>query len=137
MSRKNVLISLVVVIIAAAVVAANLYYRRDKGLVVSLITGRMVSSALRFARELDLVAPVIGYQGALIREMPEASSTRPGRLLVHTPLRAEIAREVVIWGTTSSTPSVTRSPRSCAPPSRRCRRRSLRWPGRISPDEPT
>jgi len=35
MSRKNVLIALVVVIIGAAVVAANLYYRRDKGLVVT------------------------------------------------------------------------------------------------------
>ncbi len=70
---------------------------RAKGLPVSLITGRMVSSALRFARELDLTTPVIGYQGALIREMPEASSTRPGRLLVHTPLRADVAREVVVW----------------------------------------
>jgi hypothetical protein len=57
----------------------------------------MVSSALRFARELELEAPIIGYQGALIREMPEASSVRPGRLLVHTPLRADVAREVVVW----------------------------------------
>lgn len=70
---------------------------RAKGLVVSLITGRMVSSALRFARELDLVAPVIGYQGALIREMPALDAIRPGRLLVHTPLRADVAREVVLW----------------------------------------
>jgi Cof subfamily protein (haloacid dehalogenase superfamily) len=70
---------------------------RHKGLFVSLITGRMVSSALRFARELDLVAPLVGYQGALIREMPAADSVRPGRLLVHTPLRAEVAREVVVW----------------------------------------
>jgi hypothetical protein len=70
---------------------------QERGVVVSLITGRMVSSALRFARELDLVAPIVGYQGALIREMPVAGSTRPGRLLVHTPLRADVAREVVIW----------------------------------------
>ncbi len=70
---------------------------RALGLPVSLITGRMVSSALRFARELELEAPIIGYQGALIREMPAASSVRPGRLLVHTPLRAEVAREVVVW----------------------------------------
>lgn len=70
---------------------------RDRGIVVTLITGRMVSSALRFARELDLIAPIVGYQGALIREMPDVSSTRPGRLLVHTPLAASVAREVVIW----------------------------------------
>ena len=70
---------------------------RDRGIVVSLITGRMVTSALRFARELDLVAPLVGYQGALIREMPAAGSSRPGRLLVHTPLRGEVARDVVAW----------------------------------------
>jgi hypothetical protein len=70
---------------------------RARGLPVSLITGRMVSSALRFARELELEAPIIGYQGALIREMPDASSVRPGRLLVHTPMRADVAREVVVW----------------------------------------
>lgn len=73
---------------------------RARGIPVSLITGRMVSSALRFARELELQAPIVGYQGALIREMPPAESRRPGRLLVHTPLRAEIAREVVIWSRT-------------------------------------
>ena len=35
MSRKNVLIALAVVLVGAAVVAANLYYRRDKGLTVT------------------------------------------------------------------------------------------------------
>ena len=70
---------------------------RDLGVIVTLITGRMVSSALRFARELDLVAPIVGYQGALIREMPDMTSTRPGRMLIHTPLKAAVAREVVVW----------------------------------------
>ncbi|MFL5645220.1 MAG: Cof-type HAD-IIB family hydrolase [Chloroflexota bacterium] len=69
----------------------------SRGVIVTLITGRMVSSALRFARELELVAPIVGYQGALIREMPAATSTRPGRMLIHTPLAASVAREVVIW----------------------------------------
>ena len=31
---------------------------------------------------------------------PPPGSTRPGRLLVHTPLRAEVAREVVVWSRT-------------------------------------
>src|SRR3954463_13635482 len=35
MTRKNIFIILAVVIIAAGVVAANLYYRRDKGLTVT------------------------------------------------------------------------------------------------------
>jgi Cof subfamily protein (haloacid dehalogenase superfamily) len=70
---------------------------RARGVTISLITGRMVSSAMRFARELDLDSPIVGYQGALIREMPAIESTRPGRLLIHTPLPAAVAREVVIW----------------------------------------
>jgi Cof subfamily protein (haloacid dehalogenase superfamily) len=68
-----------------------------RGVFVSIVTGRMVSSAMRFARELGLSAPVVGYQGALIRAMPEQGSTRLGRLLHHHPIRAEIAREIVGW----------------------------------------
>jgi len=68
-----------------------------RGVAVSLVTGRMVSSALRFARELDLTDPIVGYQGGLIREMPPAGTTRVGRLLVHTPLGAETARDVLLW----------------------------------------
>lgn len=70
---------------------------RRRGIVVSLVTGRMVSSALKYARVLELDAPIVGYQGALIREMPVAGSTRLGKLLVHTPLRADTAREVIAW----------------------------------------
>ena len=64
---------------------------------VSLVTGRMVSSAIRFARELGLSGPVVGYQGSLIRAMPEEGSKRLGRLLLHTPLPADVAREIVVW----------------------------------------
>jgi Cof subfamily protein (haloacid dehalogenase superfamily) len=70
---------------------------RAAGVEVSLVTGRMVSSAMRFARELELDSPLVGYQGALIRAMPAAGSDRLGRLLVHTPMSAEIAREIVTW----------------------------------------
>ena len=67
-----------------------------RGVAVSLVTGRMVSSAMRFARELDLTAPIVGYQGGLIREIPPTDSTRLGRLLVHT-LAAAVARDVLVW----------------------------------------
>ena len=70
---------------------------RARGVIVSLVTGRMVSSAMHFARELELDSPVVGYQGALIREMPAAGSDRLGRLLVHTPMPASVAREIVAW----------------------------------------
>lgn len=64
---------------------------------VSLVTGRMVSSAMRFARELGLTAPVVGYQGGLIRDMPAAGSKRVGKLLLHMPLAAAAARDIVSW----------------------------------------
>ena len=70
---------------------------RQRGVIVGLVTGRMVSSALRFARELELDAPIVGYQGAIIRAMPPAGSKRLGKLYVHTPLRADVAREIVSW----------------------------------------
>ncbi len=70
---------------------------RSRGVVVSLVTGRMVSSAMRFARELGLDAPLVGYQGGLIRDMPDPDSPRIGRLLLHTPLPAAVARDIVEW----------------------------------------
>ncbi len=57
----------------------------ERDVAVSLITGRMVSSALRFALELGLTGPVVGYQGGLIRAMPLPETRRLGKLLVHTP----------------------------------------------------
>lgn len=67
-----------------------------RGITVSLVTGRMTSSAIRFAETLGLVAPVVGYQGGLIREMPVGKGDR-GRLLVHRPLAAAVARDAVAW----------------------------------------
>jgi Cof subfamily protein (haloacid dehalogenase superfamily) len=69
----------------------------ERGVPVSIITGRMVSSAMRFANELGLSAPVVGYQGGLIRAMPDPGSDRLGRLLYHRPISAEAAREIVVW----------------------------------------
>lgn len=67
-----------------------------RGIRVSLVTGRMTSSAVRFASMLGLRDPVIGYQGALAREMP-VRADRVGRLLRHIPLPAAVAREAVAW----------------------------------------
>jgi len=69
----------------------------EQDVAVSLVTGRMVSSALRFAQELGLTGPIVGYQGGLIRAMPPPESRRLGKLLLHTPLPAEAARAIVGW----------------------------------------
>src|SRR6185503_7834005 len=52
MSRKNILIALAVIIVAAAVVGANVYYKRDKGLVVN-------TEAIK-ARDLEAVVSSSG-----------------------------------------------------------------------------
>jgi Cof subfamily protein (haloacid dehalogenase superfamily) len=76
----------------AAIAAAT-----ARGVAVSLVTGRMASSALRFARALDLRGPLIAYQGGLARLMPEPGSTRLGRLLWHRPVPAVVARDAIVW----------------------------------------
>jgi Cof subfamily protein (haloacid dehalogenase superfamily) len=69
----------------------------ERDVAVSLVTGRMVSSAMRFAQELGLTGPIVGYQGGLIRAMPLPDSRRLGKLLLHTPLPAEAARSILEW----------------------------------------
>jgi len=70
---------------------------RHRGVSVSLVTGRMSTSAIVFARELGLTDPIVAYQGALIRALPPDGDERLGRLLHHRPLVVEAAREVVTW----------------------------------------
>lgn len=69
----------------------------ERGVHVALVTGRMTSSALPYARELGLRAPLVGLQGALVREMPAPGSRRLGRLLRHRPLAADAARAALAW----------------------------------------
>lgn len=71
-----------------------------RGIHVSLVTGRMTGSALRFAETLELRDPLVGYQGALIRTIPEAGTVGRGRILRHRPLAADVAREAVVWSST-------------------------------------
>jgi len=74
---------------------------RHRGVSVSLVTGRMSTSALVFARELGLIDPIVAYQGALIRALRPDGDERLGRLLRHRPLGAAAAREVVTWARTA------------------------------------
>ncbi len=69
----------------------------DRGVHVALVTGRMTSSALPYARELGLRTPLVGLQGALVREMPGPGSRRLGRLLLHLPLAGDVARDAMAW----------------------------------------
>lgn len=75
---------------------ATIRHATRRGIHVSLVTGRMTSSAIRFAETLGLTTPVIGYQGALIREMPDQPH-QIGRMLRHRPLDPTVARDAVSW----------------------------------------
>jgi Cof subfamily protein (haloacid dehalogenase superfamily) len=69
----------------------------ERGVSVSIVTGRMATSALGFARDLGIRDPIVGYQGALIRAVPPPGTERLGKLLLHRPLAAAAAREVIEW----------------------------------------
>jgi len=60
-----------------------------RGLTVTLATGRMYQPCNRFARELNISAPLICHQGALIREPCN------GEVLWHMPLPELLARRVI------------------------------------------
>jgi Cof subfamily protein (haloacid dehalogenase superfamily) len=68
-----------------------------RGIAVSLVTGRMATSAVPFAEALGLTGPVVAQQGALIRSMPASASRLTGKLLFHRPLRPEVTAAVVRW----------------------------------------
>ncbi len=61
----------------------------NNGIKVTLATGRMYRPSNRFALELGLSAPLICYQGALIREPDERE------ILWHKPLPIPLAMEVI------------------------------------------
>lgn len=66
------------------------------GVEITIATGRMAKSARPFAEILGQSAPIIAYQGGLIRSM-WGSSGPIGKLLLHRPLPASVAREALAW----------------------------------------
>ncbi len=68
----------------------------DTGVIVVVATGRMYQSALPIARSLGLDTPLICNQGAYVREGSREDAA-PGPLLYHRPMRASVARDVIVW----------------------------------------
>src|SRR5215217_4489979 len=71
MSRKNLLIAGAVVLVAAAVVAANLYFKRDKGLTVT-------TDVIR-SRDLEAVVSASGKIQP--KRLVNISAETPGRVV--------------------------------------------------------
>ncbi|HTS14534.1 MAG TPA: Cof-type HAD-IIB family hydrolase [Candidatus Sulfotelmatobacter sp.] len=66
------------------------------GVIVVIATGRMYRSSVRFARALDLRAPLICYQGAYVREPPLDGEAPPAPIR-HVTLAPDVAREAIRW----------------------------------------
>ena len=79
-----------------------------------IATGRMLRSALPYARQLGITAPLICYQGALIADVAD------GGWLLHRPVPVALAKEVRRTSCAMSTSTCT-STTSCT--SRRWTRR--------------
>jgi hypothetical protein len=67
---------------------AALARARDAGILVVVVTGRMVQSVRKALAPADLQAPVICYQGAVVADAD-------GTWLRHEPLPVELARETI------------------------------------------
>ena len=68
---------------------AALNAAREKGVFVTLATGRMLRSTLPFARALSLTTPIICYQGAMVADPVT------GEVLLHRTVPLVLAREVL------------------------------------------
>jgi Cof subfamily protein (haloacid dehalogenase superfamily) len=62
-----------------------------QGCVVTLATGRMYSSAVQIAGQLELNVPIITYQGALIKNLLD------GKVLYERPVPEDVAQDVVAF----------------------------------------
>jgi Cof subfamily protein (haloacid dehalogenase superfamily) len=67
--------------------------RATTSLPVILATGRMYSSALPWARELQVTLPLVCYQGALVRELPRGET--PGAVVFEEGLDAGVAQATI------------------------------------------
>ncbi len=61
----------------------------EKNVLVTIATGRMFRSAVRYARELEIALPLIVYHGAMIRE------AQSGAMLRYCPVPLEPALEIL------------------------------------------
>ena len=81
----------------------------DKGVLVTIATGRMFRSAVVFARQLGLDVPIITYQGGLVKaHFPTTYCiirpygwTFPKKLLAYVRPRVSTFRSISVMNTTS------------------------------------
>ena len=60
------------------------------GIKIVLVTGRMHSSAIHVAKDLELDTPLISYQGGLVKDFD-------GKILYRKNLNSDYAKEIIVW----------------------------------------
>jgi Cof subfamily protein (haloacid dehalogenase superfamily) len=64
---------------------------RERGVAVTIVTGRMLAAARPYALELGIDGTVVCYQGAAI------FNVTTGQVVQMTPVRQDVTREVLAW----------------------------------------
>jgi Cof subfamily protein (haloacid dehalogenase superfamily) len=64
---------------------------QQRGIVVTIVTGRMFQAARPYARALGVGGPMVCYQGAAIFEAGSGATLR------ETPVRSDVTRDVLQW----------------------------------------
>jgi Cof subfamily protein (haloacid dehalogenase superfamily) len=64
---------------------------RERGIEVTIVTGRMFAATKPFAQTLGIAGPLVCYQGAAIYEAGTGSALR------ETPVRQDVTRTVLAW----------------------------------------
>jgi Cof subfamily protein (haloacid dehalogenase superfamily) len=72
--------------VRAAIAAA-----RERGVAITIVTGRMLAAARPYALELGIDGTVVCYQGAAI------FNVTTGQVVQMTPVRQDVTREVLAW----------------------------------------
>lgn len=62
---------------------------QEQGVLVTIATGRMFSSAVPFAKQLNMKAPIITYNGGMVR------SAVTNEMIFHKTIRTDVAGKVV------------------------------------------
>ncbi|MGI6038072.1 MAG: Cof-type HAD-IIB family hydrolase [Limnochordia bacterium] len=68
--------------------AAAIAKAREKGVLVTIATGRMYRSALPYAQQLQIDVPLVCYNGAMIRQVS-------GKLLHHDPVPEDTVAQLI------------------------------------------
>jgi len=70
---------------------------RERGVITTISSGRNIPSFIAYARTAGVNGPLIGMQGAIVRELPVPGESGSGALLRHMPFSSMLGARAVEW----------------------------------------